>query len=178
MTDLKISGLTDGSPIATNDMLAIARAGTSFRVSWDPTKQPGGELNYTQITTPVNITDTSEATASALISPGAITFDGAPVIVEFFGICSAPTAAVSNTLQITLFEGSTEITRLAQMRSAITANPNLETLYARYRFTPTAGAHTYKICGFVSSTTGTPNIAAGAGGTGNNPPAFVRFSKV
>jgi hypothetical protein len=140
---------------------------------------PGYELNYTQITSNANITDTSESTATALISPGAITFDGTPVMVEFFtSLLSVPTAAAGNESIVTLFEGSTQITRLAYARDTLTANANQQTVLAHYRFTPSSGSHTYKICGFVSSTTGTPTITASSGGTGGNPPAFVRFTKV
>ena len=139
---------------------------------------PVSELNYTAITSSVNITDTSESTATALISPGAITFDGAAVIVEFFGLVQADTNAATDAVHITLFESSTQITRLALITSDITATHNIPTVYARFRFTPTAGSHTYKLCAFTTSTTGSPQIIAGAGGTNGQPPAFVRFSKV
>lgn len=140
---------------------------------------PGYEIGYTQITATANITDTAEATATALISPGALTFDGGLVLLEFF--CSSvicPTQAVTNTTIITLFEGATEITRLANIRSDTTATTNRVPVCAKYRFTPTAASHTYKLCAFVTSTTGTPGLDAGSGGTNGNAPAFVRFTKV
>ncbi len=139
---------------------------------------PGFEIKYTQITAPVNITDTSEATATALISPGAIVFDGGPVIVEFFGLITCDTAAATDTVTITLFEGATQITRLGSVRSVVAATPNLIAEYLGFRFTPTAASHTYKLCAFATSATGTPQITAGAGGTGGNSPAFLRFTKV
>ena len=139
---------------------------------------PGFEIKYTQITAPVNITDTSEATATALISPGAVTFDGGAVIVEFFGIITCDTAAATDVITVTLFEGATQITRLGSIKSVVAATPNVLAEYMGFRFTPTAGSHTYKVCAFATSTTGTPAITAGAGGTGGNPPAFVRFTKV
>lgn len=139
---------------------------------------PGFEINYTQITSPANITDTAESTATALISPGAITFDGTAVICEFFGVVFMDTAAVGDLIVITLFEGATQITRLAAARADQTTNQDLHTIYAAYRFTPTAASHTYKLCAFTASTTGTPKINAGAAGTNGYPPAFVRFVKV
>lgn len=140
---------------------------------------PGYELNYTQITTTANVTDTSEATATALISPGAITFDGAAVIVEFF--CSRinlPTAAAGNAVTVTMFEGASQITRLVAVQTPSITAQDAVPAYARYRFTPTAAAHTYIVCAFASSTTGTPALVAGSGGTNGSPPAFVRFTKV
>jgi hypothetical protein len=162
--------------------LALGAAGTvlgqaSSLPAW--VYPPGFEINYTQITSSASITDTSEATATALISPGAITFDGGIVLVEFFTVLLAcPTAAATNTSTVTLFEGSTQITRLATAKGIVTGAVNTPTVLAHYRFTPSSGSHTYKVCGFATSTTGTPAITAGAGGTGANPPAYVRFTKV
>lgn len=147
-----------------------SRSGGSFA--------PGYEIGYTAITSPVNITDTSEATHTALISPGALVFDGGAVLAEFFGVIQLDTAAAGDLCTVTLFEGATQITRLAQIRSAITASANIETVRATYRFTPTAASHTYTVCAFVTSTTGTPQILAGNGSTNGMPPAFVRFTRV
>jgi hypothetical protein len=136
---------------------------------------PGFEIGYAEITTLTNITDTSEGTATALISSGSLAFDGAAVMCEFFGLVRTGTA--STTLVVCLFEGSTEITELAAVALAAAAQ-DVFTLRASYRFTPSAANHTYKITAFVSSTTGTPRFNAGSGGTGGNPPAFLRFTKV
>lgn len=43
-----------------------------------------GEIAYTQITSPVNITGTTAAGATAVLSPGAVTFDGSLVIMSVF----------------------------------------------------------------------------------------------
>lgn len=194
MNSNKITGLANGS--ASTDALAVGQvlaanvipvadlvAGTAGQVlgGTGPSYSlpPGFEIGYTQITSNANITDTSEATGTALISPGALTFDGGPVLVEFYTIALIPpTAAATSQAFVTLFEGSTEITRLAQTETVATASRAQITVYGRYRFAPTAGSHTYKICGFVSSTSGTPAIAAGPGGTAGEAPAFVRFTKV
>jgi hypothetical protein len=47
-----------------------------------------------------------------------------------------------------------------------------------YRFTPSAGSHTYSFGATASSTTGTPQIGAGAGGGAVQAPAFLRILKV
>lgn len=193
MNSQKFTGLPAGSTagdslryeqvIGTN-VLAVANlvAGLAGQVlqGTGPTYAfpPGYELNYTQITSPANITDTSESTATALISPGAITFDGTAVIVEVFAVVQLDTGATGDTCTFSLFEGSTQITRMGSMRSTITTSNNIKTFYSRYRFTPSAASHTYKFTGFVSSTTGTPQLLAGAAGTNGHPPAFIRFTKV
>lgn len=139
----------------------------------------GFEIAYAQVTSNKAITDTLEATGTALITIGPATFDGAPVLLEFFTVdLQSPTNAVGDVTVITLFEGATEITRLAIGRCYQTVSPNIFTVCAHYRFTPTAGSHTYKVCGFVTNTVGTPVISAGNGGVAGAPPAFVRITKV
>lgn len=155
--------ITDNSPSAGDITIAASGGG-------------GGEINYTQITSSVNVTSTTEATPTTIISPGALTFSGADVMVEFFAFISTPSAATV-ALVITLFEGSTEIARIAEFEifSSVT-NQFIGTLNGHYRFTPSAGSHTYTIGSFVNATTGTPKVGAGSGGAGANPPAFVRFA--
>ena len=162
------------SGTAASGQVPVASSGSA--ASWK--YPPGFEINYTQITSNANVTDTAENTATALISPGALTFDGTAVLVEFFcGGVLTDTAAVGDQLIISLFEGASQVTRLAVMNSLVTTQ-HREPIYATYRFTPTAAAHTYKVTAFTTSTTGTPTISAGSGGTNGFPPAFVRFVKV
>jgi hypothetical protein len=79
---------------------------------------------------------------------------------------------------VSLFEGATQIGRLVVVNSwIVTTQPRLP-LNGFLRFTPSAASHTYTITAFANSTTGTPSIQAGAGGTGASVPAFVRFTKV
>lgn len=139
----------------------------------------GREIGYAQITSTVNVVSTTEATGTTIISPGAFTFDGAPVICELFGYAVTPAAATA-TITVSLFEGATQITRLALLEffGGSAGSQEVLSFYARYRFTPTAGPHTYTVTAFVNGVGGIPNITAGSGGTAGNPPAFVRFTKV
>ncbi len=139
---------------------------------------PGYELNYTEITSTVNVVATSESAGTTIISPGAIVFDGAPVLCQFFGYYNLPTAAAGNFLIVSLFESATQITRLGLAKTPSVTAQDAMTLFSQYRFTPTAASHTYTVTAFVASTTGTPAVSASAGGTGSGPPAFVRFVKV
>jgi len=134
----------------------------------------GGEIGYTQITSPVNITSTTEASGTTILSPGALTFDGNPVIVEFFADVTIPNGT-NVSVRVCLFEGSTEITRLATI--FLGSGQMIVPCSTKYRFTPSAGSHTYTVTAFASSTSGTPAVGAGAGGTAGEPPAFVRFTK-
>lgn len=139
---------------------------------------PGFEIGYTQITGTVNVASTTEATGTTIISPGALTFDGGLVLCHFSGHMVSDTAAAGDFLVVSLFEAATQISRLCLTRSLITATNNEQPISGFFRFTPTAAAHTYTVTAFATSTTGTPGVLAGAGGTGGNSPAFVRFTKV
>ncbi len=154
----------------------VGYGGTSGTGTW--VYDPGFEIAYAQITSPASITDTAEATATALITCTA-TFDGFPVLLDVYSQRIAmPTGATSNVAIFTLFEGSTQIGRLASYRSLSVTPQNQIPVNASYRFTPSAGSHTYKLCCFVSAATGGPILDAGAGGTGTPLPAFMRFTKI
>jgi len=140
---------------------------------------PGYEINYTQITANVNIVSTTEATGTTILSPGAITFDGTLVLCHFYTPrIQADTSSAGDVVIVSLFEGATQIARLGIVTTLITTTNFSSTMSAFYRFTPTAASHTYTITAYASSTTGTPIVGAGAGGTAAYSPAFVRFTKV
>lgn len=139
----------------------------------------GYEIGYDQITTSVNITGTTEAAPTTIITCAAHTFDGAPVLCTF----STPevafsTGSASDLLGISLWEGATELGILAFQRSTATVTSALLGGTFMYRFTPTAGSHSYLIRAWCTSTTGSPGIGAGTGGVGARVPTFVRFTKV
>lgn len=168
------------SGASTAARLGIGSAGQILEVvggipSW--VTPPGTELNYSQIVSTVNVASTTEATGTTIISPGAITFDGAPVLVEFFSPIVKLPAVAASFVVVSLFEGATQIGELADMENAAAAVAGYS-MTGRLRFTPTAGAHTYTVTAFATSTTGTPSVGAGPGGTGLLVPAFVRFTKV
>jgi hypothetical protein len=144
----------------------------------------GTEIAYSQITAPVNVVSLAEATGTTIISPGAITFDGAAVMCEFHGRVVLGQSTVSTDfLFVSLFEGATQIQRIGAFISNVAAATLFATfesvtLDCSFRFTPTAGSHTYTVTAFVNSTTGTPSVRADTGGAGGDGPAFVRFTKV
>ena len=158
--------ITDNSPGAGQITIAATGGGGS-----------GSEIGYDQITATVNLTGTTEGTATTVITCAAHTFNGSPVICEFNClIVTCPTNAVGDSTVVGLFESGTLINRLVFGRTvAVTAQSPQYPGYGSMRFTPSAGSHTYVVKGWVSSTSGTPNVVAGAGGAGNNPPAWVRF---
>ena len=150
-------------------------ASSSSAAAW--AYPPGYEISYTQVTASVNVVSTTESSGTTIFSPGALTFDGTLVIVELGGHLFTPSGAAGDQLVVSLFEGATQITRLA-VAQTVAASNLIVPMSNRYRFTPSAGSHTYTITAFANVTTGTPRVLAGNGSTGGNPPAFVRFVKV
>ncbi len=134
---------------------------------------PGFEIGYDQITGNVTVSSATEATGTTVITCAAHQFDGSPVMVEFFGNLENGT---NTTLIVSLFESTTQITRLCEFIPPSTGSFGLM-MVGSYRFTPTAGNHTYTA---TAIKVGTNNgaIVAGSGGTGGEPPCFVRFTKV
>jgi hypothetical protein len=135
----------------------------------------GAEIGYDQIIASVNVTATSEAAGNLCIQCSAYTFDGSPVLLQVF----SPYFYVNNTntIILNLFEGATNLGRIALMQT-ISGNGggDSQALFCQYRFSPSAGSHTYKLTAFVNGNNGT--FGAGPGGGTNNMPAYARFVKV
>lgn len=168
-----------GTGNGTVGRLGVGAAGTVLGGGATPgyVVPPGTDLNYTPLTSTINIVSTTEATGTVVLSPGAVVFDGTPVWCEVQAVITLPTAAVGNVFVISLFEAATQITRLVSADSAAVSAQQFNTVYGKYRFTPTAASHTYTITAFVSSATGTPSAVGANGGTAGNPPGYVRFFK-
>ena len=138
----------------------------------------GFEIGYDQITAGVNITSNTEATGTTLITAASHTFDGSAVLATLFCPLARTGVTSGSQVLISLFEGSTQIGRMATVQnpgtSAVAGGPLLAVL----RFTPSVGSHSYKVTGFTTAVGDSCLFAAGSGGTDSNVPAFLRFTKV
>lgn len=140
----------------------------------------GQEVSYGQTTlSTVPITATVEASSNVLITAPAFTADGVtPYLCEIFAVaCTLPTAAAGDAVLLSLFEGATQITRLWNAATPSTGSQQYIPVYARFRFTPAAGSHTYTLNGKANTTTGTPGLRAGSSVSSDWPPAFIRFTR-
>ena len=140
---------------------------------------PNLELDYVQITSDVTVSGTAETSAGStlVVTGSAVTYDGATtVILEFFAPGWEPGLTSGNDVRLGLYEGSTFLGRLALTQMAVTGgNADNKPLRALYRFTPSAGSHTYAIRASRTSANGI--IRAGAGGATNYVPAFIRITR-
>ena len=181
--DLPLTGVAAGSygdgshvPAVTVDAEGRLSSVTAVPISGG-SGTIGFEINYTEKTSATFITSTNPAAPTTILSPGAITFDGGPVLVTFFSGDVRPPNFSGEQISICLYEGATEVARIAFFETNSATQPILSIL-GQYRFTPTAGSHTYTIGAFVSTNSGSPFVDGGPGGAGNPPPCFVRFTKV
>ncbi len=138
---------------------------------------PGFEIAYDQITSGVNVVSTTEGTPTAIIAGTAHTYENVPYVAEFFSASVTDSSAAAGTITVLLIADGASIGRIAVSDSVTVSTQVVQALTGKLRFTPTAASHTYGISAFVSSTTGTPTISAGAGGSGVLAPAYVRITK-
>jgi hypothetical protein len=131
---------------------------------------PGQELDYVEITAnPAGITATTEGTSQAVITGDDVYYDGSRVKISFF----VPGLTSSGSLNVTfvVYRDSTVIGQV----SGGAVNTSREATEFEVFDTPAAGAHTYEVKAFVS--TGTLTVNAGAGGSGNLVPGWLRVTK-
>lgn len=134
---------------------------------------PGFEIGYDQITASATVTGTTEGTATTIITCAAHTFDGGAVSVEWFGLIAPKNTAGSN-IRVGLFEGGTLVNVLAFLQTPAAAITEAGHK-GGFRFTPSAASHSYVVAAWGAANC---NVDCGAGGAGNLPPAWVRFTKV
>lgn len=142
---------------------------------------PGYEYNYVQITAAANITATTEATANTVATATATAFDGSTIVlIEFYCPWARPDIT-ARTLNIYLYDdtggGAASIGRVAALIQEGSVNNQFTPVYTAYRVTPSNATHTYSIRAAVGNAVGGV-VNAGAGGLGNDMPAFIRITKV
>ena len=137
----------------------------------------GFEIAYDQITSTVNVTGTSAGSPTAIISGTAHTYENVPYLFTFFTVYLQPPSTTGGYITVTLTEDGSDIGRIAFSQNDVSGGQGEVSIVGQIRFTPSAGSHTFGITSYVSSTTGTPEVRAGAGGADVNPPAFLRITK-
>lgn len=153
----------------THDLKATNSSGT------ERTLEAGKELGYTAFTSAVGIAHTSEGTADTVVTSASITFDGQPVMVEFYTPRVDTPAVSGQAVVLDLYLDSTIQGRIGVY--VVPAGATLATpMTGRLRVTPSAAAHTFTVKVWASSAAG--SVYGGAGGTGANVAGFIRITKV
>lgn len=156
-----LNGLDKNNLVANAGILASQLAGTDL---------PGHEIAYVEFTGTVSSTTATEAAPLDVVSAGSVTFDGTPVVVEFFCEQIENVGAINNGFN--LWEDATDRGRLFDSNAQAV---NTGGTFKR-RYTPSAGAHTLKVRLWTSGAS-TFQLSAGAGGVGARMPGFIRITK-
>jgi hypothetical protein len=143
---------------------------TAVTVSTGWIALPGQEFDYAEITAnPSGITATTEATSQVVIAGNDVYYEGSRVKVAFFVPKLSSSASLSATFVV--YRDSTVVGQVF----GGTVNTTLQGAGFELFDTPSAGKHTYEVKAFVSS--GTLTVDAGAGGSGNLVPGWLRVTK-
>ena len=128
-----------------------------------------GELAYVEYSNTVTVSATTSGTAQAIVSAGAVTFDGSTaVLIEYYGPFHS--CAATATLNVALFLDTAFVNVLGILNFT---NAGKSPLHLVRRTTPTSGSHTYEIRMYR----GTANWTVDANGGGALLPGFIRISR-
>jgi hypothetical protein len=130
------------------------------------------ELAYAEKTSNTNITATSEATANTIVTAGAVSCDGAMILLVEFGTNAWAQDNTGPVNRIVLFDNGSAIGTLFQGVSPSTSSGK-PGFTVRRRLTPSAGSHTFSVRGWVSSAS-TMIVAGDTFGSGIDAPAYIR----
>ncbi len=184
--DVTLDSIVQGSDITTNNV-SSSKHGLCPKLPADATKYLDGTgaysvpagggggvtvLAYQAFTSIVTLTSTTEATGTTVVTAPSFSANGSTLVcVEFF-CCSVDQVSANSTV-VSLFEGSTQLTRLAYL-AGIGVGTGEVPVFARYFYTPTNASHTLVITGFCGS--GTARCIAGSGGTAGFAPGYIRVT--
>ncbi len=174
MANTKISALSDGGALQATDALVVARSGANYKVSGSQIAS-GQEIAAVEVTSNVTVTSTSTSSPTDIISLGAQTYDGNPVMFDFFA--PAWDIDTQGAVIFLFMEGSTVLHRWGDNRISPTGNSG-GTAKLSYRFTPTSGSHTYKVGAMHTAGTTFVYGGTGTGGASAYGPIQLRATSV
>jgi len=138
---------------------------------------PGFEIAYDQTTSTVAVVSTTEGTPTAVIAGTSHTYEAVPYLIEFSCAAAVYPSTTAGLIVVLAMVDGASVGRIAYGENDITGGQSTTPMVGHLRYTPTAAAHTIGASAYVSSTTGTPQLTAGAGGAGTFTPVFVRVTK-
>jgi hypothetical protein len=143
-------------------------------VTWGiPITDAINPVAHVEITAHVAVSATTAAAGQKFLDAGPFTYDGGPILVEFYS--SNVQCAANSQILVNLWDGNTDLGYFAQVIAGGAMLFGVPVL-ARRRLVPSAGAHTFNLRAWVTSAAG--QISAGAGtAPGQNAPAYLRITR-
>jgi hypothetical protein len=123
-------------------------------------KPPGYEIVAFQQTTDTTVTSAAFADIGSF---SAATYENTKYYLEFFGTRIRNSAAGNVTI-FALFEGASQVGNTISIDAPVADTVGGVPLFVRFRFTPTAGVHTYKVAWKSSAGTSTFKATSDAPG--------------
>lgn len=154
----------------TYDLNALATTVATASAATAPSGIAGYQWAYVEYATSTTVSATSAATAQAIVSAGAVVFDGTAVMLEYYGPYHG--CAATATLYLDLYLDGVLVTNVLSALSFTTAG--ISALKVERQLTPAAGSHTYEI----RMHRGTANWTVDATAASGVAPGFIRISKV
>lgn len=163
----------------------LPAAGTPFTQSLSATGSVSGlagtELAYNEFTADVTVGNVNEGSAATVVTATAIVGDGlTAVIIEFFAeLVEGPVSGnTHNGMIFVLYQDGVSIGLLGQVDVSLPAGNARAMCFAhlRRRMIPAAGSRTYSIRAFPSVPIAGGAVRAGAGGSGNRVPGYIRIA--
>jgi len=133
------------------------------------------ELVYAQTVTAVGMVGVTAPTAVTLVAGPATTFDGAPVMVEFYAAQAQCGAGAGTAILFNLWDGGSDLGYYGQIINVAASILTVPVFLSR-RLTPSAGSHTYIAKAWVPAGSG-GSVGAGPGGINALPPMFLRVTR-
>jgi hypothetical protein len=134
-----------------------------------------GEISYTQITASVTVNTASAAGANLIVADSARTYDGSPIMIEFFAPAAGSPNVTNGQMLFNLYDGATDLGWMGQVLGS-TSQVQVP-VHLRRRLVPAAGSHTYRVGAYLPVVATGAGVVAGVGGPGVFPPAFLRITR-
>lgn len=168
-----ILGDTGGTPTrlgAGTSGYVLTSAGAAAFPTWSAAAGGSTELSYVEFTSPVTAAGTTEATATTVVTSAAVSYSGSQRIkVEFYAPYLLASSGASCFL--VLYDGAGSIGKIGQVGNGVLViGSNTGSRF----LTPSNASHTYSIRAYDGN--GTGSVGAGAGGSGNLMPGYIRIT--